>query len=377
MPTLYYISSNKYSFEERKTKLHGKVYDIRFRVTTIDGKEIQKKKSGFSSKALAKQWYLEFIQEYCEIRKITPKKKKSPEKEKLLVGDLVRQYLASLGNQNKYSSIYDKNNIFRIYILPKYESFDIYDLTKEELAIWQDELWNTRNQKTGEFFSYKYLSQIRGFFSTFLTWAEERYQTPNNFKYVKKPQRRQPKKKMQFWDREQFSKFIENVTDPTYHALFTFMFYTGRRKGELFALTPQDVYPDKINFDKSLSRKTLTEASFEITSTKEEKDQIIPVCDVVKREIAAYKAKGKFYFGGDAPLADNTVRRKFLEYTKKANIPQIRIHDLRHSFASLLIHENASMFLVAQLLGDKVEQIMATYGHLYHSDMLEILSKIK
>lgn len=376
MPTLYYISSNKYSLQERMTK-RGKVYDVRFRVVTLDGKEKQKKLSGFQNKTLAKQGYLAFTQECCELVKNNPLKKKTPKKEKLLVGDLVRQYLASLGNQNKYSSIYDKNNIFRIFILPKFEKYAVEDLTKEELSLWQDDLWTTRNTKTGEYFSYKYLSQIRSFFSTFLTWVEERYQIPNNLKSIKKPQRRQPKKKMQFWTREQFSAFISNVTDPTYHALFTFMFYTGRRKGELFALSPADVFPDKINFDKSLSRKTLTEASFEITSTKEEKDQIIPVCEVVQREIANYKPTGKFYFGGDKPLADNTVRRVFIEYTKKANLPQIRIHDLRHSWASLLIHENASIFLVGKLLGDRPEQIMATYAHLYTSDMLEILKKIK
>ena len=182
---------------------------------------------------------------------------------------------------------------------------------------------------------------------------------------------------MQFWTREQFEKFIANVSDPTYHALFTFMFYTGRRKGELFALSPADVHPTKINFDKSLSRKTLTDAKYEITTTKEEKEQIIPVCEVVQREIKAYTPPaGRFYFGGDKPLGDNTVRRKFLEYTKQADLPQIRIHDLRHSFASMLLHEQASFMTVAYLIGDDVAQVLETYGHLYHEDVEKILQKI-
>ena len=373
----YYISSNKYSISERKTKLRGKVYDIRFRLTSIAGDEIHKKLSGFETKALAKQGYLEFVQEHCELLKNNPLKKKSASKEVLTVGDLVRQYLATLGNQNKYSSIYDKTNIFRIYILPKFETTPIDKLTKEELRIWQDDLWNTCNKKTGQYFSYKYLTNIRSFFNTFLTWVEERYQIQNNLKTIKKPQRRQPKKKMQFWTRSQFDKFISNVKDPTYHALFTFMFFTGRRKGELFALSPSDVQEKKINFDKSLTRKTLTDASYEITTTKEEKEQIIPVCEVVQREIQTYKPSGKFYFGGDKPLADNTVRRNFIEYTKKADLPQIRIHDLRHSFVSMLLHEKASFMTVAFLIGDDVTQVLETYGHLYHEDVVNILEKIK
>lgn len=372
----YYISSNKYSTTERKTK-RGKVYDIRFRIITLDGQEIHKKLSGFETKALAKQGYLDFVQEYCELVKNNPIKKKDPNKAKLLVGDLFRQYMATLGNQNKYSSIYDKNNIFRIYILSKYEDTPIDKLTREELSLWQDELWNTKNPKTGEYFSYKYLTQIRSFFSTFLTWVEERYQITNKLKLVKKPQKRQPKKKMQFWTREQFDKFISFVDDPTYHALFTFMFFTGRRKGELFALTPADVQKDKINFDKSLSRKTLTEATYEITTTKEDKEQIIPVCERVQKEIAKYKGGSPFYFGGEKPLADNSVRREFLKYTELAGLPRIRIHDLRHSFTSMLISLGANVMVVAELIGDDVQQVLKTYGHLTPNDTVKILQKIK
>lgn len=372
---LYYISSNRYSLHERQSK-SGKMYDVIFNVTTIDGERKQKWLRGYKTKTLAKEGYLAFVQEYCELIRHAPRIKKDEKKESLLVGDLVRQYMATLGNVNKPSVIYDKNNVFRIYVFPRFEKTPVDKLTKEELLLWQDELWNMKNPKTNTYFSYKYLTKIRGFFNAFLAWVEERYNYKNAFKDIKKPPRRQPKKKMQFWTKEQFDKFISVVDDKTYHALFTFMFYTGRRKGELFALSPADVRTDSINFDKSLSRKTLTEATYTITTTKEEKEQVIPVCETVQKEIKNYKAKGKFYFGGDAPLGDNTVRRKFLEYTKLAELPQIRIHDLRHSFVSMLIHFGANLMVVADLIGDTVEQVMKTYGHLYQEDRLNIIAKI-
>lgn len=373
---IYYISSNKYSLQERQTK-RGKVYDVYFRITTLDGIVKPKKLSGFETKTKAKEGYLQFVQNYCEIVRHTPKQKKDPEKHVLLVGDLIREYMSTLGNQNKYSSIYDKNNIYRIYVLPTFENTPIDKLTKEELYKWQDNLWSMKNPRTDEYFSYKYLVNIRGHFSAFLNWVEERYSVHNNLADVKKPKRRQPKKEMSFWTRDQFSLFIEGVTDPLYHALFTFMFYTGRRKGELYALSPDDVSATTIKINKSLTRKTLDEKSYGITSTKADKSQIIPVCAIVQEEIKRYKAKGKFYFGGDKPLADNTVRRKFVEYTKKANLPKIRIHDLRHSFASLLISMGGSIFCIAELLGDQSEQIFKTYGHLIHNDVIDIVSKIK
>jgi integrase len=243
---LYYITSNKYSLQERILKNGKKVYDVHFRIVTIDGQEKQKRLCGYESKSLAKAGYTLFVSEQCQLTTMNVKKKKDPTKEKLLVGDLARQYMATLGNQNKYSVIYDKNNTFRIYILNKYDKTPIDNLTKEELYQWQDELWNTRNPRTGKYFSYQYLSKIRTFFSTFLTWVEQRYGIKNNFNAVTKPKRRTSKKEMKFWTREEFDRFLAVVDDDMWHAFFTFAFFTGRRKGELFALTQEDITPTTI-----------------------------------------------------------------------------------------------------------------------------------
>lgn len=375
---LYYITSNKYSLQERTNANGKKVYDLVFGYITLDGERKQKWMRGFTSKSYAKEAYLKFVTDNCEVVRQNPVKKKNPDKETLLVGDLVRQYMTTLGNQNKRSVIYDKNNIFRIYILPKYDKTPIDKLTKEELYQWQDELWNTRNPRTNEFFSYKYLDKIRTFFNTFLTWVEQRYSVRNNLVDVIKPKRRQSKKEMLFWTRKQFEQFIAVVDDPLYHALFTFMFYTGRRKGELFALHKTDINGAQITFNKSVNRKTYGMESWEITTTKADKSSIVPICPIVQEEIKNYiPMEGPFYFGGKAPLSSATVDRRFKAYTAKAGLPQIRIHDLRHSFVSMLIHAGASVFCVAELISDNVEQIHKTYGHLYQEDKLDIISKIR
>ena len=90
----------------------------------------------------------------------------------------------------------------------------------------------------------------------------------------------------------------------------------------------------------------------------------------------AYIHKGKFYFGGEKPLAATTVARVFNKYIEQAGVKRIRIHDLRHSFVSMLIHLGANFMVVADLISDTVEQVLKTYGHLYQEDMTNILSKI-
>ena len=183
---------------------------------------------------------------------------------------------------------------------------------------------------------------------------------------------------MQFWTREEFEQFISVVDNPTLHALFTFMFFTGRRKGELFALFKTDIHGDSVTFDKSINRRYYGTGTWKIDTTKADKVCTLPVCPIVQAEIKNYTPpkEGKFYFGGEEPLAPTTVDRAFKKYVAKAGVKQIRLHDLRHSFVSMCIHEGASTFCIAELISDTVEQIHQTYGHLYESDMKNVLNKI-
>jgi integrase len=377
--TEFYISSNKYSLVERKTRHNGTVYDVMFRVVTLDGIEKQKRLCGYKNKTLAKQAYLDFVTEKCELVKNNPLKKHRTDKAIPTVGELHRSYIASLGSQCKESSIYSKQGVYDLFVKPKLENKKITDLTKQELLLWQDELWNTKNPKTKKPYSYNYLLKIRNSFSTFLFWVEERYEYRNEFKSVKPPKRRAAPTKMQIWTREEFEQFISKVDDPKYHALFTILFFTGRRKNEVLALKPDkiDLKKKTILFDASITRKTLDDSIYRETTTKADKSAVIPICDIVVNELKAYKGQAPYFFGGDRPLPETSVTRYFQKKCEEAGVKTIRIHDLRHSFVSMLIHMGANYMVVADLISDTVEQVLKTYAHLYESDKLEIISKIK
>jgi integrase len=184
---------------------------------------------------------------------------------------------------------------------------------------------------------------------------------------------------MKFWTREQFEQqFIAVVDNETYKALFSFLFYTGRRKGEIFALYKTDIHGKTVTFDKSVNRRTFRQGKWEVTGTKEEKTCTLPVCKPVQEIIQTYQPpnNGKFYFGGVEPLAPTTVERYFKKYTAMANLPPIRIHDLRHSFVSMLIHLGANFMVIADLISDTVEMVTKTYGHLYVDDRDKVVAMI-
>ena len=382
MDKKFYISSNKYSLQERQTKNYGKVYDVVFRIVTLDGEEKQKRLSGYKNKTLAKQAYLDFVTENCELVKNNPikrQKRQEKGKEKVTVSDLSATYLLSLKNQNKESTLYEKEKVFKSIFIPRFGNYELKQLTKQELYCWQDELWAMKNPRTNEFYSYKYLSKLREFFSAFLTWCADRNEGFVNYLLqIKKPKRRTPKTEMQFWTRQEFDKFIKVVDNPTYKTLFTMLFFTGRRKGEVLALSPSDITDKGIRFNKSITRKTMDDSTYKVTSTKTEKMGITPICEPLKEELKKYTVPhGEFFFGGNRPIADNSLTRLFDLYCKKAEVKRIRIHDLRHSYVSMLIHLNAPLPLVADLIGDTLQQVTQTYAHLYDTDRQEILAKIK
>lgn len=375
----FYISSTKCSIRERKTKLNGRVYDVYFRVVDQEGYEHQRKLSGFSTKTAAREAHTEFITKHCELVKGIKKKKAEERKkaeEEALLFPMVEQYLASLPNQIKESSIVSKESVFRSHILPHFTpETKMADLTVPVLYAWQDKIWGMK-QEDGEFYSYNYLSKIRGNFASFFEWYSGRYDKPNPFSKIKRPKKRSAKEEMSFWTREEFERFIAVVDHPTYHAFFTMLFYTGRRKGEVMALSPADVKKDSILFNKTYTNKTKG-TTFKITTAKTDKTGRTPICPTLRAALEAYTPeKGPFFFGGEKPIPPETIRQRFIRYCNAAGMEPIRIHDLRHSFVSMLIHEGASVMIVADLIGDTVEQVIKTYGHLYQSDKIAILSRI-
>jgi integrase len=56
-------------------------------------------------------------------------------------------------------------------------------------------------------------------------------------------------------------------------------------------------------------------------------------------------------------------QRRFGELLAAAGVAQARPYDLRHSFASLLLHEGRDVIYVARQLGHGAELTLRTYGH--------------
>ncbi len=66
------------------------------------------------------------------------------------------------------------------------------------------------------------------------------------------------------------------------------------------------------------------------------------------------------------------------EGTEKAGLQKIRVHDLRHSHASLLIEMGFSPLLIAERLGhENIETTLNTYSHLYPNKQSELAEALQ
>lgn len=375
---MYYISSTKYTIQERNTKKNGRVYDVVFRITDEEGITKQKKLSGYKTKTDAKIAYTDFITENCNKKPSNFKPAEIKKEEKpLMFDELFKLYLQTQRNQIKDSSIRSIQDSCKLLLFPFFRDVDIRKLTKKDILKWQDTIWSMQKPNSNEHYSYNYLTKIRSFFNAFLNWAEQRYDVNNYLSDIPKPKRRTAKTEMQIWTREEFEQFISVVDDPMYHCLFSFLFFTGKRKGEILALQKDDVKGGKIKVSKNLNRKTIDNTPYQITSTKADKIQTITLCEPLIKELKSYQGQEPFFFGGEKPIAYTTLHYKFHKYIELAGVKKIRIHDLRHSFASMCIHLGANLTVVADLLCDNLEQVTKTYAHMYVEDKEEIIRRIK
>ncbi|MDP1577901.1 MAG: site-specific integrase, partial [Cypionkella sp.] len=109
-------------------------------------------------------------------------------------------------------------------------------------------------------------------------------------------------------------------------------------------------------------------------TTKQRKIHRIPIsADVaaIVRQRQLSVPKGiPWLFPGDTPGQPvKEIRRFWINIQKQAKLPDVRIHDLRHTFASLLVSGGASLEMIGKLLGHSQMQTTQRYAHLMDSPL--------
>lgn len=184
-------------------------------------------------------------------------------------------------------------------------------------------------------------------------------------------------------------KFISFAQDLKAKTTFEILYYCGLRKGKLKALTWKDIYFDKriLSVNKQLTQLN-NKGKFEFSDTKtKDSKRIVPITKSLLndlKELYDYDKKTYANFNDDffvcsdcRPIADSTLYLYRSRMADKAGLKRIRIHDFRHSCASLLINNGANVTLVAKYLGHtKIEETLNTYSHMFSTALDSVVSVI-
>ena len=186
---------------------------------------------------------------------------------------------------------------------------------------------------------------------------------------------------MKFWTLEQYNQIIQRVTDPAAHVGLQVLFYSGMRFGELLALTLEDLDFTRniIHVTKSLQHTSKRDI---VTPPKTETGiRKISMPAAIMKEVYAYTQKIYGLMPNDRifTFTKSLISGNMKRSAENLSIPLIRIHDLRHSHVSLLIDMGFTPHLIAERIGDTVQMVNNTYGHLYpnrHDEVAEKLEQI-
>ena len=236
-------------------------------------------------------------------------------------------------------------------------------------------------------------NDIQKFLKILLNFATRWYGFSFNDVYPKimpfKNPNEKPKEEMLFFTPDEFKKFISVENDLRYKVAYEILYYCGTRRGELLGLPWKyvDFEKHEISIKQNLVKDFTGNNDFLITSPKTKSSiRTIPMASILENDLKLLKNECKeiygfndewFVLGYDKPMSKWSLRVRKNENCKKAGVKQIRIHDFRHSCASLLISRGANITLVAKYLGHtKIDETLNTYSHFFKSDLDNIISMI-
>lgn len=178
------------------------------------------------------------------------------------------------------------------------------------------------------------------------------------------------------WTPDQFERFASCVEIPLYRLFFELLFYTGMRRGEALALSTRDITKDGyVHINKTI-RLPNDGVKAPKTSGSVRK---IKLDQKTFEDLQPLLARGDhdFLFGETRPLPLTTMQRQFKNAIKASGVPDIRVHDLRHSHATFLINNEVNIVAVSRRLGHStVNETLKTYTHLLQKTSDELINKL-
>jgi integrase len=191
-----------------------------------------------------------------------------------------------------------------------------------------------------------------------------------------------PRDNSQF-DRESVLAVLTAIEGTEFEVLAAFALLTGARRGEIAALRWQDVDLDRGRYSIRRSAAILDRVQIYKTpkSKRSQRTEALPPSLVLrlsihrKQQAVRHRKIGLVLPTKDTLVFDredgsewnvNELSRRWSRFVRKANLPRMRWHDLRHAFASLSHDAGESLHSISTALGhSSIGITSSTYVHTF------------
>lgn len=346
------------TYKDEKTGL----WYCKFVYTDWTGTKKQKKKKGFRLQKEAKQFELDFLSRTsnsCDMR----------------FSDMVDIYMDDCKARLRPTTYKGKEDTIAVHILPYFKDLKVNEIQPMTVRRWQSELLNDpRNYKP------TYLRTLNSQLSAIFNFAVNYYGLACN--PVKKSGSIGKKRSglEQIWTADEFKRFSEAVSDKLQSkVMFNLLYWSGMRSGEMLALNLNDFDFEgrTVSITKNYARVDGEDLFLEPKTPKSNRIITLPhfVCDMVQDyagRLYGYEPTDRLF-----EVTKHFLKHEMERGCQKADLSPIRVHDLRHSHASLLIELGFSPILISERLGhESVTTTLEIYSHLYPKKHGEVADRL-
>lgn len=357
----------------------GKVQTLWYAVVDVgtgdNGKRKQKWHGGFKTRREAELALSDIVQALEKQTYVSP--------QRVTLAEFVRtDWLPTMQTQVKKSTWDSYRRNLENHVLPALGGTPIQQLSAGHLnSLYRSLLADGRRNGPGGGLSAKTVRNVHGTLSKVLADAADQGVVSRNIANSARPPkpRKTGTRQIRFWTPAELAHFLAAVRDDRLYALWHLAAMTGMRRGELLGLRWCDVDP----VARRLSvRQTLISVAYELTITtpKSHSARVIDLdpetVEVLQRhrkqQLEEHAAAGgqlaaqSLIFGkpnGDT-IHPDVISQTFDKRVGRAGVRRIRLHDLRHTHATIGLRAGVPVKVMSERLGHSTPAFtLQQYAH--------------
>jgi len=338
----------------------GKKWRCQFYYKDWQGNRHKKNKRGFRTKAEAEEWERNFRQQNQRDLNID-------------FENFVEIYFADMEHRLRENTIRNKRDIFDLKITPYFRRRKMSEIRTADIRAWQNEMLKKGYAQT-------YLKNINNQLVALFNYAVQYYDLKENPCKKAGSIGKSKAETMEFWTKQEFRQFLAAMGGKAEAKMaFQLLYWTGMRIGELLALTMEDIDFDGqiITISKSYQRIQGRDVITPPKTVKSNRKVTIPRFLAEELEEYCNKLYGILAEDRIFQFTKSFMEHELLRGIRESGVKRIRLHDLRHSHASLLVEMGFPPLAIAERLGhEKVETTLNTYSHLYPNKQTELAKQL-